>query len=79
MLTYKSLFAFSDIFPYTNKLRQCGKEPYVPALNPNDMFELIRKGLNEEPALPEHYKEHIIEKIKELFFFNRSIVTDKTA
>jgi|GEM_PF-1512202 len=79
MVAYKNLFVFTDIFPYTNKLRQWGKEPYVPELNPGDMFELIRKGLNEEKALPEHYKEYIMEKIKELFFFNRSIVMNKTA
>jgi len=79
MVAYKNLFAFADIFPYTNKLRQWGRLPYLPALNPNDMFEIIRKGLDEEKALPEHYKEYIVEKVKEFYFFNKSIVMNKTA
>lgn len=79
MIAYKNLFAFPDVFPYTYKLRQWGKNPYLPRVNPADMLSLVRKGLDYETALPEKYKSCVMEQIRELFLSNSELVAGETA
>jgi hypothetical protein len=76
LIACKNIFDFNNVGGYSNELLEWGKSPYIPDINFNEKFNLIKKGLDMEISLPLWYKEKIFDEIMEIFNFNIKTINE---
>lgn len=73
-IAFKNLFKFDDILPFSYDIQKWGENPDYKKIDENRMFNILVKGLDMEKSLPINYKESMIDKIRDIYRYNCSIV-----